>query len=110
MKKPNRKQRDPWEYSLTCPLPLKSSYQFLDSLREDVLTYLAWVTHDLVLGDLEPALHEIQRSADRLTRITAMIPRAFAAAVDDDLANFRANADTERKAETAERAGNEKTH
>ena len=109
MKSPIRSPRkrkpkpDPWEHALTCPLPPTISYQLLNTLREHVITYLQFVTHDMVQGDLEGALHEIQRIADRLTRITAMTPRALAAAVDADLVRFRANADAERKAQMKDR-------
>lgn len=62
---------------MTCPLPVGTSYELLEVLRRHVLTYLDWVTHDLVQGDLAGALREIQRIADRLTRITAMTPAAL---------------------------------
>jgi hypothetical protein len=48
--------KDIWEHALTCPLPPSSSYQLLDTLRENVIAYLQFVTHDLVQGDLEGAL------------------------------------------------------
>ena len=68
--------RDVWEHALTCPLPLSSSYELLQTLRLEVVKYLNWVTHDLVLVDMELALRELQRGTDRLTRVTAMIPHA----------------------------------
>jgi|ERR1035438_5779891 hypothetical protein len=101
MKKPRtRKPKpDPWEHSLTCPLPPSSSYQLLDTLRQNVLAYLAWVTNDLVRGDLEGALREIQRCADRLTRITAMIPAALETAINDDLQRQQQQAEADREAQ-----------
>jgi hypothetical protein len=72
--------RDVWEHALTCPLPLSSSYELLQTLRLEVVKYLNWVTHDLVLVDMELALRELQRATDRLTRVTAMIPDAAEAA------------------------------
>jgi hypothetical protein len=50
-------------------------------VREDVLAYLAFVTHDIVQSDSDGALREIQRFADRPTRITAMTPPAIEAAL-----------------------------
>ena len=38
----------PWDHALTCPLPPSISYELLNRLREDVITYLHFVTHDLV--------------------------------------------------------------
>ena len=48
-----------------------------------MVKYLNWVTHDLVQTDPQKALREIQRAADWLTRITAMIPGAMAAHMKD---------------------------
>ena len=76
MKKPTGTTRDIWEYAMSCPLPPSSSYEFLQALRLEVVKYLNWVTHDLVLVQRNLALREIQRGADRLTRITAMIADA----------------------------------
>jgi len=58
-------------------LPPSISYELLQTLRLDVVKYLNWVTHDLVQTEPQQALREIQRAADRLTRITAMIPDAI---------------------------------
>src|ERR1017187_5718719 len=89
-----RPTKDMWEHALTCPLPPSISYELLNTLREHVITYLQFVTHDLVQGDPPSALREIQRIADRLTRITAMTPRAL----DDALKTARAPwVDAERK-------------
>ena len=71
----------------------------LDTLRQNVLAYLAWVTNDLVRGDLEGALREIQRCADRLTRITAMIPAALETAINDDLQRQQQQAEADREAQ-----------
>src|ERR1039458_1743685 len=76
-----RPTKDMWEHALTCPLPPSISYELLNTLREHVITYLQFVTHDLVQGDPPAALREIQRVADRLTRITAMTPAALDAAL-----------------------------
>jgi hypothetical protein len=79
MKRAARRNKiDPWEHALSCPLPLSISYELLQTLRLDVVKYLNWVTHDLVMEDEQKALREIQRVADRLTRITSMIPDAAA--------------------------------
>jgi len=63
---PRKPKTDPWEHVLTCPLPPQTSFDLLDTLRQDILTYLAWVTQDLVQGDPDRAAAEIQRAADRL--------------------------------------------
>jgi hypothetical protein len=42
-----------------------------------VLEYLDWVTQSMILLDREGALREIQRVADRLTRIAVMTPKAL---------------------------------
>lgn len=77
-KTPPRKITDSWERALTCPLSPNIGYECLQTLRLSVVKYLNWVTHDFVLEEPEQALREIQRVADRLTRITAMIPDAAA--------------------------------
>ncbi len=66
-----------WEHALTCPLPRSISYEFLETLSTDVLEYLEWITHTLILCNYEKSLREIQRAADRLTRLTAMKPMAL---------------------------------
>ena len=71
MKKPTRKQRDPWEHALTCPLPPTSSYQFLETLRLDVVKYLNWVTHDMVMQDEPKAL----RKFSALRIVSRALPR-----------------------------------
>ena len=101
--RPRTPKLDPWEHALTCPLPPNTSFQLLDALRRDVLIYLDWVTADLVQGNDDRATKkEIERAADRLKVIAAMMPGALAAAIDEDLARFRANADAERKAQRME--------
>jgi hypothetical protein len=57
------------EHALTCPLPVKKNYQLIQTLRDDVLAYLEWVTHDLVRRKPTVAVGEIQRAADRLKEI-----------------------------------------
>ena len=99
-----RAKPDPWEHALTCPLPPSISYELLNDLREDVITYLQFVTHDLVQGGPPAALREIQRVADRLTRITAMTPRAL----DDALKTARApwvDAERKKRVKPTERTG-----
>jgi hypothetical protein len=96
---PRKPKTDPWKHALTCPLPPQTSFELLDTLRQDILTYLAWVTNDLVQGDPDRAAAEIQRSADRLKTIAAMTPGALAAAIDEDLARFRSRANAERRAQ-----------
>ena len=81
--KPRKAELDSWEHALTCPLSPSISYELLQALRLEVVKYLSWVTHDLVQTDPQKALREIQRAADRLTRITAMIPGAMAAHMED---------------------------
>jgi hypothetical protein len=84
MPKAKKPKLDPWEHAMTCPLPMGTSYQLLETLRKDILVYLDWATHDLPQGDLWASLREIQRVADRLTRITTMIPAALEAAIEND--------------------------
>ena len=73
----------PWQHALTSPLPPSVSYELLDRLRKNVPAYLDWVTHDMIQGDRKGALREIQRVADRLTRITAMTRGALERAVQE---------------------------
>jgi hypothetical protein len=72
-----------WEHALTCPLPLTVSYEMLDTLRKDVLDFLDWVTQTMPLTDHTRALREIQRVADRLTRIVAMTPKALETGLEE---------------------------
>ena len=67
------------------------------------MQYLAWVTNDLIRGDLQGALREIQRCADRLTRITAMLPAALETAIDEDVQRQQQQADAERKAQRTQK-------
>jgi hypothetical protein len=79
--KPPKAQLGSWE---PCAyLSSSINYELLQTLRLDVVKYLNWVTHDLMQTDPQKALREIQRAADRLTRITAMIPGASAAHMED---------------------------
>jgi hypothetical protein len=88
-KTPPRKITDSWERALTCPLSPDIGYECLQNLRLAVVKYLNWVTHDFVLEEPEQALREIQRVADRLTRITAMIPDAVARSMQEYEAQIR---------------------
>jgi hypothetical protein len=74
-----------WEdpYPLTRPLPRTTSYEQLDAERENLLKHLDWVTHTLTICNNKKALHEIQRIADRLTRIAAMTPKALETGIED---------------------------
>jgi hypothetical protein len=69
----------------------------LNDLRERVITYLQFVTHDLVQGDPPAALREIQRVADRLRRITAMTPAALDAALNDEDRAAKVRAEANRR-------------
>jgi hypothetical protein len=107
---PRKPKTDPWEHALTCPLPPQTSFELLDTLRQDIIAYLDWVTHDLVQDDAGPAMAEIQRAADRLKKIAAMMPAALAGAIEDDLAHFRIGADdAERKPQLKARKRNTAT-
>jgi len=72
-----------WDASLTSPLPHSVSYELLDDYRQNILQYLDWITQSLILRDQPAALREIQRVADRLTRITAMMPDALERGIKD---------------------------
>jgi hypothetical protein len=86
-RKPNR---DPWEHALTCPLPSQTSYQLLQALRQDILAYLEWVTGDLVQdGNPAETEREIQRAADRLKQIAAMMPAAKDVAAREEAENAK---------------------
>lgn len=76
-------RRTQWDRALTCPLPRTISYELLDTLRTDVIGYLDWVTHTMLLSDREGALTEIQRVADRITRIAAMTPAALERGIEE---------------------------
>ncbi len=70
-------RRTHWDHALTCPLPRNIRYELLETLRKDVIGYLDWVTHTMLHIDREGALTEIQRVADRTTRIAVMTPAAL---------------------------------
>ena len=67
---------DPIEYALTWPLLAETSSTLLEILRTDVMRYLEYLTHDLAQSDPDRAAKEIQRAADRLKTIAAMLPGA----------------------------------
>jgi hypothetical protein len=67
---------DAFEYTLTWPIWPETSSTLLEILRADVLLYLDYVTHDLAWSDPQKAAKEIQRAADRLKEIAAMLPGA----------------------------------
>jgi hypothetical protein len=92
MKKPNRKEREAWDFAFRCELAPGIAYDGLQGLRRDVVQYLNWVTRDLVQTEPEKALLEIQRAADRLTRLTVLIADAWKArrqGQEQDLAALR---------------------
>ncbi len=67
---------DPFEYTLTWPIFPETSSTLLEILLADVMLYLENVTHDLAQIDPDKAAREIQRAADRLKEIAAMLPGA----------------------------------
>ena len=67
---------DPFEYALTWPVWPQTSSTLLEILRADVMLYLENVTYDLAQTDPDKAAREIQRAADRLKEIVAMLPGA----------------------------------
>jgi hypothetical protein len=93
---------DPWEHALICPLPRQSSFQFLEALRKRILVYLEWVTHDLAQGDPDAAAQEIQRAADRLKVIAAMLPAALAEVMEFNARRAIELVDAEHKEQETE--------
>ena len=57
-----------WEPALSDPLPT-GDYSGIERVRQVTIRYLDWVTHDLVLGDVDGAIKEIERVANRLVLI-----------------------------------------
>jgi hypothetical protein len=86
-----------WEPALTLPLSQKPSFELLEAARQDILTFLDWVTHDVAQVDPNKTKHEIQRAAARLIEIAAATPAALSAAIEADLKRFRAEAYAERR-------------
>jgi hypothetical protein len=82
MKKPTRREQDAWNFAFRAELVPGISYDALQGLRRDVVQYLNWVTRDLVQAEPEKACLEIQRAADRLTRLTVLIAEALKARRD----------------------------
>lgn len=72
-----------WDAALHRPLPRSSSYELLDDHRKNLIEYLDWATHTGILCDKERALQTIQHLADRLTRITFMLPDALERGIKD---------------------------
>jgi hypothetical protein len=82
MKSRSRKPKvDPWEYTLTWPLWPETSYALLEILRRHTMLYLEYVTHDLCEEDPDKAAKEIQRAANRLKEIVALLPGAVDATI-----------------------------
>jgi uncharacterized protein YerC len=69
----------------------QTSYDDLEKLRNQLLMYLDWITHDSVHHDAEQkAATEIQHIADRLKTIAALAPKARYAKIDQDVGRFHA--------------------
>jgi hypothetical protein len=68
---------------LTLPLSRTATYEQLDAERKSLLEHLDWVTHTLTICDNKKALHEIQRIADRLTRIARMTLKALDRGIEE---------------------------
>lgn len=79
MKKPSRREQEAWDFAFRVELAPGISYDGLQGLRRDVVQYLNWVTRDLVQTEPEKVSLEIQRAADRLTRLTVLIAEALQA-------------------------------
>lgn len=88
--------RDVGEAAVTLPLPRKPSLELLEEARRQVLTYLDWVTSDMLqTADLAAVRREIVRAAARLAEITDAMSDALWNAIDADVKRFQA--DAERK-------------
>lgn len=74
-----------WEDPDPLALPLRrtATYEELDVERKSLLEHLDWVTHTLTICNNKKALHEIQRIADRLTRIARMTPKALNRGIEE---------------------------
>ena len=86
--------RDFGEAAVTLPLPLKPSLEFLEQARQQVLTYLDWVTDAMIqTGDPVAVRREIIRASARLAEIADAMPGALWTAIDADAKRFQADAD-----------------
>ena len=85
-----------WEPALTLPLPPQPSLELLEVARQDILTFLDWVSHDVAQVDPDGAKHQIQRAAARLIEIAAATPAALSDAIEADVNRPRAEANAER--------------
>jgi hypothetical protein len=65
---------DRYEIALTCSLTATIKRKKLDSLRLDVLQYLVWVATDPYGDDPKLVKSEIQRCANRLKQLAALVP------------------------------------
>jgi hypothetical protein len=67
-----------WQAALNWPLPPHPGFYLLDEARQQVITYLDWVTHDLAQGPPPEELRcEIDRAAKRLLEISLAVRALF---------------------------------
>lgn len=87
-----------WEPALSFPLPKNPSAELLDRARQEVLTPLDWVSHDVAsAGDPEKIRQEITRGAARLIELSLLWRPACDAALQDRLAKERREHERERR-------------
>ena len=105
MKTPRRRKPklDDWEHALTCPLPSPPPYELLENLRQRVMFFLNWVTHDVAQGDPDGAVREIQRAADRLKLIASLTQAALLTERENYARQCRELEDAERKAQQGQK-------
>jgi hypothetical protein len=79
-----------WEPALSFPLPENPSVELLDRARQEVLTYLDWVVHDVAsTGDADLISTEIKRAAERLFEISLHWRPEVGAEFEEQLAKER---------------------
>ena len=92
-----------WEPALSFPLPESPSTELLDRARQEVVTYLDWVAHDIAsAGDPDEIRKEINRAAARLIEISLRWRGACDAELEEQLEKDRAEADRERREQNRE--------
>jgi hypothetical protein len=84
--------------ALSFPLPENPDTELLDRARQEVLTYLDWVAHDVAFaGDVDEIRREITRAAARLIEISIHWRAACDAELEQHLAQERVEHDRQRR-------------
>lgn len=66
-----------FEAALSGVMPKQPSYELLEAVRTEVLTFLDWATQDLAANDPQGAQNAIRRACLRLSEVAALYPGAI---------------------------------